>query len=197
MNIRKYYSEVSDEQEIPKVGNIGYYAINYLLEENYRKDALGGKKLILDVDITSRESIYNSLSPFCILQTSTTHGLWPFLGHAISIILPGIWYSSYEHKIIPRRQHNELFSALKDNSKFTQFRKDNNYPESSLSLNDRHRPLTYKDLFFLEKLIIEVPNTVESRRNVFQKNFYLNESSGRITRRLYPAHNDVFFSISL
>ena len=169
MKIKKYYSAVTNEQEIPKVGDIGYYDIEIFLNNN--KNAF--KEFPLDVDITSEASIYDSFKD--TLSYLGVGSLKPFLKTHLALILPGIYFS---YCVDPKTKDVknikvELFSTLKDVPEFIKFKKENNYPESSLALNASHRPLTHKDMNFLFFLLSKTIYCNTEIKDIMQEVFYL------------------------
>jgi len=171
VKIRKYHLTVPDEQEIPKTGDIGYPNIEIYL----RLDIIPFLRYnSLDVDITSEDSIYDSFKEK--LSYSGVYQLKPFLKSNLALILPGIWCECCTNwkEYHPNPKYIEVFSALKDVPEFVKFRKDNNYPESSLALNESHRPLTHKDMNFIKTLLpgIEIANDIKFS-GVVKKVFYL------------------------
>jgi len=174
MKIRKYHLTVSNIEEIPKTGDIGYHGI----ESNFTKRHLLGESPI-DVDITSRESIYDSFKHLC--SGSYLDYLKSYLKTNFTMILPGLQCEYSERSSQPQLVRKELFSTLKDNPEFTQFRKDNNYPESSYSLNESHRPLTYKDMNFLSSLSFHNEN-FERNKMILQPTFCLLRGEHRFSK---------------
>ena len=169
MKIIKFYSAVTDEQEIPKVGNIGIFNIDMFLK---KEEAL--KEFPLDIDITSEDSIYDSFKD-ALYYPDENYLKNSYLKSNLALILPGIYFSYYEN---PKNKDFkkikvEVFSILKDVPEFTKFRKDNNYPESSLALDASHRPLMYKDISFLFSLLSKTIYCDTKNHGIIQKMFYL------------------------
>jgi len=160
---QKLHCDIFPEQLMPKVGDIGYSGFNASFLASGKKNGYP-KDYEIDIDISSTESILKSFSPFiesCISQARE------FLNYGPNLILPGIFVqvdvSGYYLNRPGTLGHFELFSYLNGSEEFEAYRKNNNFPESSLDLqSNKHRRLKVKDF---EKLLEMVRKHNKYNRN--------------------------------
>jgi len=159
---QKLHCDIFPEQLMPKVGDIGYSGFNASFLANGKKNSHPIDHEI-DIDISSKESILKSFSPFIGNYMSQAR---EFLNYGPNLILPGIFVQVDVTDYLNRPGtlgHFELFSYLKGSEEFEAYRKNNNFPESSLDLqNNKYRRLKVEDF---EKLLEMVRKHNKYNRN--------------------------------